>query len=342
MKKNFKLISLLTVLTVVVNVLSVLVLMKPASALTAATDTLSRLQATTAATHTIAFTTTGTGAVITIPAGFTGTAAVTSPAECTPSGNVITCVGLTAGAQSVVVTGLTNPAVGSYSVTVAADSSTATIIVPVVDSDQVLVNGYITSSMVFDLDTGTDNNNCSFDGCLIHSGGASGANYTVDLGELTTLAVNGSGDTVMHSDTNSGMINWIYFDLSTNAAGGAVVTMQSVGTLPGYLDGPGSGTQDIPGTGGTLVAGTANYGFKYASAPTSGVMGTGGVVTIPAACEDVDSTYCAIPTTPTSVYAVSSSVQAARGQIELAAAIDGTMVPGTYNDVLQFIATATY
>lgn len=327
MKKNFKLISLLTVLTVVVNVLSVLVLMKPAFAAVDAADTMSSLAAgATGVTHTVTFTS-GGPVVLTMPAGFTN---VTS-GTCTAVAQVVTCT----------TTGDTftadNPATaGSYTL--------GQIVVPVVDSDTVEVNGYITSSMVFDLDTGTDNNNCAFDACLTHSNGAAGANYTVDLGELTTLAVNSSGDSVMHSAGGTGMINWIYFDLSTNAAGGAVVTMESLGSAgrPGYLDGPGTDTQDIPGTGGTIVAGTANYGFKYASVPTNGIMGTGGVVTLPAGCEAADTDYCAMPLSATSIYSVSSSVQAARGQIELAAAIDGTMVPGTYTDVLQFIATATY
>ena len=332
MKKNFKIISLLTVVTVMVNVLSVLAFLQPASAaVNTMKDTMTRLKAATSALHTVVFDGGGT-LVFTLPAGFTGVTAGT----CTVAGQAATC---TTGQNFTA----TNPAVGSYAITWTGDG-TGSVDVAIVDSDRVDVTGYITSAMMFDLDTSTDNANCAYNACLREGGGGAASNYTVDLGQLTLSSVNKSGDTVLHADSVTGGINYINFDLSTNAALGAVVTMQSVGTQPGTLDGPGGPAQDIPSVsnGTTMTAGTAGYGYRWYNVPTNAGLGIGAVETMNASCLAAGTTYCAIPTTPTSIYSVNASAQEVRGYLQIAAAINGTMVPGTYNDVLQFIATATY
>ena len=140
---------------------------------------------------------------------------------------------------------MVNPSsVGSYQeiITInSANSEEGTIQIPFVDSDQVNITGFITSTMMFDLDTATDNSDCASDGtgaCHIYGGanGIDGTNYTVDLGELAHGAVNRSGDSTTHATgggNKTGEINYIYFDLSTNAASGAVITYVSVGSRPG-------------------------------------------------------------------------------------------------------------
>ena len=487
MKRNFKIVSLLTIFTIALNVLSVFILMEPTSALTSATDTLSTRTPSVAATHTVAFNTTSGDTVITFPGNFTGTAA-TATTDCSATGALeVTC---TAG-SSVVITGLTNPAAGHYTVTVAGDSTSINIIVhigdtigsgkdvmsraainqysqhvitytfavtpvvasevvtitfptasafdctglvtgdvsvpggsdwtvssataspcvitltaggaaanplvvtvasthmknpatvlayniylegsdesialqvPIVDSDTVYITGFISSSLVFDLDTGSGETpeypvvtpviNCGPTTCLGHSADASPypTNYTVDLGNLTIDTIlNKSGNEVLHSDGLSGDINSIYFDLSTNAAGGAIVTYKS---LYGELRGPGHNNViiddlDIPTTDGStdIAMGTKAYGIQLATAPVfANISGTGTVN-----CGATSTTYCIMGVIeagtglntqgPLPLYTVTGPVENARGKIDVAAAIDGTNVPGVYTDQLTFIATSTF
>jgi len=351
MKKNFKLISLLTVVTVLVNVLSVLVLLKPASAMTSAKGTFFRLKANTATDNIVVDFPGATGAVVvTFPADWTGTGATATP-NCLAANPGVHTFSCNAGVTSVVVTGLINPAaVDNYRFSVAeASANTINVEVPIVDSDRVDVTGYITSAMYFDLDTNTDNTHCTNVACVNYNGnGVTTGNYTVDLGELTLATLSRSGDDATHATGNgdkTGEINYIYFDLSTNAVGGAVVTMVSVGTRPGYLDGPGTLTEDIPSVadGTTMTAGTAGYGYRWYATPTNQGFGTGNTEWIDTDCNlAATGQYCAIPTTSTAIWSSTKSAQEVRGYLQLGAAINGTMVPGTYNDVLQFIATATY
>lgn len=337
-QQNFKIVSLLTVFTIALNILSAFVLLQPAKAATTASDTMSRIQASTASTHTIALTTTtGTAVEITFPAGFTGTAA-TATATCTAAGNVITCTTVPA---SVVVTGLTNPAVGSYNIAVDFTGDTdVSMNVITVDSDQVTVTGYINTTITFDIDTDeTQATDCAFDACFAHSGEDTipAGNYTVDLGNLTTAAINNSGDAgVLHSDGKTGDINYIMLDLSTNAYGGAVVSMLSAN---GRLDGPGDTAYDIPAAA-TIAANTPGYGVKFNAVVEAGT-GTGLVQNTD--CEVLDATYCEPSTTAFELYNTSGdAIQDSRVALEVAAAIDGTMPAGTYTDTLTFIATATY
>jgi hypothetical protein len=156
----------------------------------------------------------------------------------------------------------------------------------------------------------------------------------------------------LHND-GMGIINYIYFDLSTNAASGVIVSMESVGTRPGYLDGPGTLTEDIPSVidGASIVAHTAGYGYKWGDLEASSqtnhgtnwtAIGSGGTVITNSDCYGQDATYCAIPTTTETIFSASTSIEGVRGKVQIGAAIDGTMVPGTYNDILQFIATSTF
>jgi hypothetical protein len=216
--------------------------------------------------------------------------------------------------------------------------------------------------MVFDLDTGfgdTDDStvDCAFDECLSYEGGSAAANYTVDLGELTLAGPNVSGVSAMHSDGDEGEINYIFFDLATNAASGAAITMESVGSRPGYLDGPGTLTEDIVSVadGDELEIGVVGYGWKWAElegyTPPVGetntgyfysAKGDGASVTTDSDCISTDTTYCAIDDDPLTIFSISGSIEGGRGKLEIGASINGTMVPGTYTDTLQFIATATY
>lgn len=347
-QKNFKIVSLLTVFTIVLNVLSAVVMLQPAKAATTASVTQSRMAASaTGVTYTFALTSDAPASAveITFPAAFTGTPA-TATTDCSATGNVITCTTLQ---TSVVVTGVTNPAtVGSYDIAVNfTGDDDVTINAAIVDSDTVNVNGYINTSLTFDLDTSTIDEDCDPDTCLAHSGALSAAsNYTVDLGNLTTAVVNLSGVTdVMHADGETGLVNHIWFDLSSNAAGGVIVTYVSAKGaltrhgLAGTVD-----AWDIPsvGNGTAIEANTPGYGIKFAAAPTFENLGDQGTVTQRSGCENGDTTYCSMPTSATTLLDVDTSVQDLRAQLTVAAAVDGTMPAGTYVDQLTFIATGTF
>jgi hypothetical protein len=332
MKKNFKIVTLLTVFTVMVNVLGVFVMLKPVSALTGATATFDRLTTGETSAATVVVTSDVTN-VTEVTGDFTAFGGAADEA-------------LAVG--STTVSGLLNPAVGSYQIVVTVVGDTTELIavtVPVIDSDTVDVSGYITSSMFFDIDTATDNSDCHYDECLAYAGGDPADNYIVDLGELTLGAVNKSGVAAMHvGETSTAVNNYIYFDLSTNAATGAVVTMDAVGTNGTYLNGPGEDAQDIPSVadGATLAAGTAGWGYRWAAAFYDNGNADGSSASYAGTCGHAATTLCAIPASPTTVFSYNGSVEGGRGQIELQAAINGTMIPGTYTNALRFIATSTY
>jgi hypothetical protein len=395
MKKNFKLVTLLTLFTIVLNVFSVLVLMKPAFAATlTGSDTATSLKAgATGVTHTFAVSPlAGSDNIMLIfPSGFTlgGVGSVTSAGgTCAdPVGLEVTCDPWVGG--SVVVTGVINPtAIAGYSIKVLTTTGAAMfpnsffyIDIPIVDSDMVNVTGYITSTLYFDLDTGTDNNNCAYNACKQHSGSTGATefagNYTVDLGNLTTLAVNhssgskvyggpgqvlgygvdgaaGAAQSVKHADNQDGAINSIYFDLSTNAASGAVVTYKS---MNGELRGPGHSATidndlDIPSTNGltNLVANTAGYGIQLLD--YSYFQRDLGKLAPVVNCGATSITWCMMGAFvdgngtntqgATALFTAAGSIQAARARVDVGAAIDGTNVPGTYLDQITFIATSVF
>jgi hypothetical protein len=384
MKKNFKLVTLLTLFTIVLNVLSVLVLMKPSFALVGGKDTASRLTVgATGVTHTI--TVTGVAAntdnvEITFPSlpySFGGTLVGTTTGSCTTLGLVVTCTGWN-GVADIVVSGVTNPStVSNYMVQVVTGRTGHSqpvemlkINMPIVDSDTVNVEGYITSSLYFDLDTNTDNGDCAYDACYSYARTdgtpTAAANYTVDLGHLTTMAVNRSGGsvvkvgdtaasgiTVLHQDLGNGPINSIYFDLSSNAVGGVVLSYKSA---YGELRGPGHNVSaasdlDIP----TVVSGEiieynkAAYGIQLINLPDAKSFGVG-TRTVNCGTGTIGDYFCVMGVivagdntqAAAPIYTTTGAIEAGRGRIDVAAAIDGTNVPGLYTDQITFIATSTF
>jgi hypothetical protein len=248
---------------------------------------------------------------------------------------------------------------GSKQITILLNSSnseTGTVAVPIVDSDTIDITGFVNAYMNFDIDTATGEvpgdtlQDCSASGtgsCLTHSGGSAGSNYTVDLGELISTSVNKSNTSVVkHSDDANGLINSIYFDLTTNASGGAVV---SVISLNSGLKGPGSSIINSIGVGvGTdgvvrndgddIPANSGVYGFNL---PVSSYQLSGSILKN-SSC-DLSNKYCGASSTPKTVFSTNNlPVEKARVRLDLAAAAGYTNNPGTYTDTLTFIATSTY
>jgi hypothetical protein len=221
-----------------------------------------------------------------------------------------------------------------------------TLVIPIVDSDSITVTGAVTGYLTFDIDTGTgeipgtDNaiscDSVGLTACLNHSGGSMASIYTVDLGELTFLSVNKSNSTsVNHSDGLSGVINSIYFDLTSNSENGVIVTAKSSN---GWLQGPGS-SKIMPVTDGNSIdINSGLYGFNLPVASSQAY----GTIIKNASC-DTDTTYCGVSSTPKTVFTTNNAqVESARIRLDIAAAAAYTNTPGNYTDTLTFIATASF
>ena len=255
---------------------------------------------------------------------------------------------------------ITNPSsVGNTTVTITlnntAPGESGSVNIPIIDSDTVTVTAYVTAYLAFDIDTGIGEIpgvnpvvDCEFNTCFTHQNGDPGLNYTVDLGELTSSVVNKSNDTsVAHSSGGNGIVNSIYFDITTNSPGGAVVTVKSAN---GGLQGP--GTNKIPSIGVLVGADGITRADGDDIPANSGVYG----FTLPVASSQIygsiiknslcDSSfkYCGAETNnPKTVFTTNNlPVDTARVRMDLAAAANYTNNPGLYTDTLTFIATATF
>jgi hypothetical protein len=213
--------------------------------------------------------------------------------------------------------------------------------IPIIDSDEVNITGYVTAFIHFDIDTNTDNTDCNSSGagaCKVHGGvtAGPGSNYTVDLGELTSAVVNMSQVSSTHLD-GTGIINSIYFDLTTNASGGAVVTVKS---LNGGLQGPPGNLIASVTDGLDIPANSGKYGYTI---PTSQITQKHGTVSGNSLCIS-SVTYCGpLSTGVKTVFDTNSlPVDSARVRMDLAAGAAYPNNPGLYTDTLTFIATATF
>ena len=264
-------------------------------------------------------------------------------------------IGTNAGGTNQIV----NPStIGSYEETIYilnTDMEGGTIQLPIIDSDRVDVTGYVTAYMHFDIDTGVGEVpgvdtaiDCNYNTCRLYENSQPAlANYTVDLGELTSAVVNKSNATsVAHSDGGNGTINSIYFDISTNAPSGAVVTVKS---LNAGLQGP--GTNKIPSIGVTVGADgvtradgqdiPANSGVYGYNLPVTSSQLHGSIVTN-SFCDSAVK-FCGAALTPKTVFTTNNlPVDTARVRMDLAAAANYTNNPGLYTDTLTFVATATF
>jgi len=242
----------------------------------------------------------------------------------------------------------TNP--GSYLIDIAIQNTQleeGQISIAIIDSDIVTITGSNSGYINFDIDTGTGSGlapsvNCNYNTCLIHSGGVAGTNYTVDLGELKAADVNKSNTTaVMHSDGESGVINSIYFNLTSNAAGGTIVTVTS---LNGGLKGPGEANMvnSVGVNGGAdgdnILANSGRYGYTLQETPSA----DNGVINRNEVCI-TSSSYCGPTTTAKELFNTNGAqVEVARVRMDLAIAVSYTNTPGIYSDTLTFVATATF
>jgi hypothetical protein len=205
------------------------------------------------------------------------------------------------------------------------------VTIPIIDSDQVDITGYVNNYIAFDIDTGiAGDTECGPTDCLIYGGGAAGTNYTVDLGELTSTAVNKSQNVATHAG-GSGAINSIYLDLTSNAVNGSTVNVFSAN---GGLVGP-NNTIAAVADNNDITINSGLYGFTLpAGTALHGDVALNG---------DCTSLYCGPTTGAKGVFTTAGApVDGARVRMDLAVAAAYTDSPGTYTDTLTFIATGAF
>ncbi|KXK27395.1 MAG: hypothetical protein TR69_WS6001000271 [candidate division WS6 bacterium OLB20] len=241
--------------------------------------------------------------------------------------------------------------VGLYEISVRMDNGSdedfGELEIPVIDDDTTNVVGYIDTFISFDLDTATADTDCDAAGgaspCNSHGGSTDGSGYVIDLGELNTSSVNDSGDSVYHADGLTGAINSIWFDLSTNAESGAVVTMFSLNEA---LAGPGS--NEIPSVGAgevQITSGSGLYGINSFAGLTNTAQAGAGVISDDCDGDGGDDYYCSVADGGNAITIFTTGgdpVDQLRIQWEVGASPDSSDATGTYSDELTFIATATF
>jgi hypothetical protein len=261
-----------------------------------------------------------TGFTVTDSSG-TGSSACLSNFD-SPTGEDITA-DKTACSGTVTLTGiqLTNPgSAGSYTITWSNDNGSATVFI--VDDDAVSVTGNIDPTLTFDLDVSVIDAD-------------SDDPYAVDLGTLSTSGPSGS---------NNGTIPSIWIDLSTNATGGATVTVSSLYQALRSVSNP---SDEIASATATLAGGTEGYGICVASAtgnyaPGDSFTAQGNYAgTCTAGSYDVG----ALPadSSPLNLLIASGPISAGRSQVRVGASMStATPAHPDYTDTLTFLATGTF
>lgn len=342
-KLKMRVISALTVGTTIGTILLSIPFAKAGSP-TSVKDTMSRLKASTSSTHVLVGTfVTGTWQnTETVTFNYstpvfeledsTPSCSLSTGDTCTASAvkatDIVTVTCSQAAGCSGVMTlgsfGGTNPTAGTKTVAIAGTGGfTGTIAMSIIDDDQVTVTATVDPTITFDIDvalTDTDTN----------------TPYSIELHTLTTAAVTSSGTYVSST--------WI--NLATNATDGAVVTVTS--TYAG-LRSSSTSTDAIDSQGGTMVAGTENYGLCVISVTQDS--GGGGPLTAASpfngTCAASSGTNVIGAVTSTSAQAIlnttSLPIAGGRARISINASISAiTPAHNDYTDTLTFIATGTF
>ncbi len=269
---------------------------------------------------------------------------------------IIVEIGNNANFQTSGINQIVNPAAaGDYEINMVNTYSalgggieTGEVEIPIVDDDTVNVHGYIDTVMSFDIDTAVSNVHCDaaggVDPCNSHGGVSDGAGYVIDLGEMSLSSVNKSGDSVVHVDGLMGEINYLWFDLETNASGGAVVTV--ISQYEGlYKD----ASNIIPsvGTSGEIQISAASglYGFNHRSGFANNAAVGSMTVDGDCDCSGGDDYYCDLADGGTPISILDSNslpVDDGRIQFAVGATPDSADGTGTYTDQLTFVATSTF
>jgi hypothetical protein len=161
-----------------------------------------------------------------------------------------------------------------------------------------------------------------------------GGVQTVALGTLTTAAAVGSNESGIYS---------IWPNISTNASGGAAVTVVSAN---GALKSTAVPGDTIPSATAAMANGTANYGICIKSVTqTSGATLTKGSPFPSATCTTTatGNTVGAVTTSPQSLLTAASPINLGIAEVMVDAENSAaTPAHSDYGDTLTFIATGTF
>lgn len=200
----------------------------------------------------------------------------------------------------------------------------------IIDDDTVGVTATVNSSLTFDMDTaGSNDSTCDTD--------ETAAAYTIALGTLT------NSDTRISGATDA--INLICVDLDTNAAGGAVVTVNNANGASGLVS-TSVPADDIDSTDGSVGDNTENYGLCIvtATASTGTLDDAGGYDSDTCAANSETNNVQALSTTPEDIFDTNGApIASGRGTIAVNASITiAQPAHADYTDALTFIATGTF
>jgi len=279
---------------------------------------------------------------VTFPAGFTVTGALTS-GSC--SGGTVGSFGFTSSTLTAVKTGCTAGALtvsgaivtnhstpGRYHITWVNDDPGGGDIY-IVDDDQVTVTANVDPTLTMNVGAQAAVTAC--DGTFSGNGG------TVALGALAVGSV---------SSSDASSVNHICTRLSTNASGGAIMTVKSANGTNGLVSTSVSGDK-IPSSTGTVIAGTARYGICTGS--VGGDRGNDSIAgsASPTRSSPFNGTTCTssahdiggLTTSAQSLWTLSSGAQNAFVRVYVKAAISPvTPAHSDYTDTLTFIGTGTF
>jgi len=220
--------------------------------------------------------------------------------------------------------------------------------IPIVDDDTVNLTGYLDTVLTFDLDTTETDEDCDAAGgsgpCDSHGGASDNSGYVVSVGQLSISSVNDSGTSVLHSDGLNGVINSVWFDIETNASGGAAVTVVSLREAL-YMDGSNQIPDVTDGSEQQITAGSGLYGLNVQSGFTNSTTSGTIVVDDDCDCDSGDTYFCDVSDggTPIEIFNTNSApVDDGRLQFGVGTSPDISDGTGTYTDELTFVATATF
>lgn len=275
---------------------------------------------------------------VTLPGAFTVTAAgIGGSSSACLSGFGFTATTLSAtktgctGTVTLAGATVTNPATpGAYAVTWTNDNGSASVFIT--SDDQVGVTSAIDPTLT--MNVGSQASATACDGTFAGNGG------TVALGALTTASVTSS---------DAASVPHICARISTNAGGGAAMTVKS---LNGSLKSTAVPADAIPSNTSTLAAGTAGYGLCAGSAGAdSGKDATTPTGATPARSSPFNGTTCtstghdigAVTTSAQNLWTLSGPSQNAFFRIYVKAAVStSTQAHNDYADTLTFVGTGTY
>lgn len=334
-----KFISLTVILTMLGVLIGSLPIANAVGSLSSVTDELSRLKAAeTSVSHIIQFTIVAgldqTSKIQLDTSDFTLTGTVVvkddTSSVCSPTitSNIITLGGTcTIGTGSVVeITGLTatNPAVGSYTITINtdpngdtnySDGDTGGVKIDIIDDDQVSISGTVSQSISFSIEAPIDNG--------------------IGFGTLSTTAVRYPTDDTTGTPDVPGNGLPIQLKASTNSSDGVTISARSEGsgTVAGLYKSVAT-AHNIVAVASNLVVGTEEkYGVYVKNAAS---------YTIDPGFDNNGSGDLAITYNAIAIASADTVLNNATLDVVPIASISGSTPAGSYADALTFLCTGNF